>query len=74
MAYRTKRGVEHPDRARADDDHALRSNRCFRPALSQEKSREIILEGCGSHFDPDVVGAFRELETTFKSLSEAAPN
>jgi putative two-component system response regulator len=58
----------------ADVYDALRSNRCYRPALSHEKSREIIFEGRGTHFDPDVVEAFRGLETTFETESEAAPN
>jgi putative two-component system response regulator len=60
--------------ALADVYDALRSNRCYSPAMSHEKSREIIFEGCGSHFDPDVVEAFRGLETAFKSLSEALPS
>jgi putative two-component system response regulator len=59
--------------ALADVYDALRANRCYRPAMSHEKSREIILQGCGTHFDPDVVEAFRGLETTFKTLSEATP-
>jgi putative two-component system response regulator len=58
--------------ALADVYDALRANRCYRPAMSHEKTRAIILEGCGTHFDPDVVEAFRGLETTFERLSEAA--
>jgi putative two-component system response regulator len=58
----------------ADVYDAMRSNRCYRPALSHEKSSEIIFEGSGSHFDPDVVQAFRGLEPTFKAQSEAARN
>jgi putative two-component system response regulator len=56
----------------ADVYDALRSRRCYRPALSHEKAREIIFEGNGSHFDPDVIDVFRELDTTFQSLSDAA--
>jgi putative two-component system response regulator len=55
----------------ADVYDALRSNRCYRPALSHEKSREIVVEGRGTHFDPDVVEAFLGQEETFKRLSEA---
>jgi putative two-component system response regulator len=58
----------------ADVYDALRADRCYRPAVSHEKSRAIIFEGCGSHFDPDVVEAFRGLEATFKGLSEAKPS
>jgi putative two-component system response regulator len=58
----------------ADVYDAMRSNRCYRPALSHEESSDIILRGCGSHFDPDVVEAFRGLQTTFKHVSEAGPS
>jgi putative two-component system response regulator len=58
--------------ALADVYDALRANRCYRPAMSHEKSRAIILEGRGTHFDPDVVDAFLALEATFERLSEAA--
>jgi putative two-component system response regulator len=58
----------------ADVYDAVRSKRCYSPAMSHAKSREIIFEGSGTHFDPDVVQAFRELETTFDSLSDAAPS
>jgi putative two-component system response regulator len=60
--------------ALADVYDALRANRCYRAAMSHEKTRAIILEGRGSHFDPDVVDAFLELEPTFQSVSEASPN
>jgi putative two-component system response regulator len=58
----------------ADVYDASRSNRCYRPALSHEESSEIIFEGSGSHFDPDVVEAFRGLGTTFKTHSDMARN
>jgi putative two-component system response regulator len=44
---------------------ALTSKRCYKDAFSHEKSRGIILEGKGSHFDPDVVDAFLENEDEF---------
>jgi putative two-component system response regulator len=53
---------------------AMRSDRCYRPAMSHEKSCEVILDGSGTHFDPAVVEAFRALETTFKTESETARN
>jgi putative two-component system response regulator len=56
----------------ADVYDALRSNRCYRSGISHQESREIILEGSGSHFDPNVVDAFRALDGTFKELSEGA--
>ncbi|MCF6211349.1 MAG: response regulator [Gammaproteobacteria bacterium] len=44
---------------------ALTSQRCYKKAFSHERSRLIIEEGEGRHFDPDVVQAFREVETEF---------
>jgi len=44
----------------ADVFDALISPRVYKPAMSYEKAREIITEGCGSHFDPDIVAAFLE--------------
>jgi cyclic di-GMP phosphodiesterase len=58
----------------ADVYDAMRSNRCYRPAFPHEKAREVIFAGCGSHFDPDIVDAFRGLENTFKHVSETTPS
>jgi len=44
----------------ADVFDALISPRVYKPAMSYEKTREIIAEGSGSHFDPDIVAAFLE--------------
>ncbi|MBF0256087.1 MAG: two-component system response regulator [Gammaproteobacteria bacterium] len=44
----------------ADVFDALISPRVYKPALSYAKAREIISEGSGSHFDPDIVSAFLE--------------
>jgi putative two-component system response regulator len=46
----------------ADVYDALTTRRVYKPAFSHEKARSIILEGCGSHFDPDVVDAFLAVE------------
>ncbi|MFM7785480.1 MAG: HD-GYP domain-containing protein, partial [Gammaproteobacteria bacterium] len=37
---------------------ALISKRVYKPAFSVEKATEIIVEGKGRHFDPDVVEAY----------------
>ncbi|MBL1274517.1 MAG: response regulator [Ectothiorhodospiraceae bacterium] len=50
---------------------ALTSKRCYKDAFSHEKSRDIIREGSGSHFDPDVVLAFFEMEDDFMKVREA---
>ncbi|QVL48280.1 MAG: two-component system response regulator [Thiocapsa sp.] len=56
------KGEEIPVSARlmavADVFDALISSRVYKPAMSYEKAREIISEGRGSHFDPDIVAAF----------------
>ncbi len=56
------KGEEIPVSARlmalADVFDALITARVYKPAMSYEKAREIILEGRGTHFDPDVVDAF----------------
>ncbi len=44
----------------ADVYDALRSKRCYKDAMSKEKSFAIIKEGAGSHFDPEIVRVFEE--------------
>ena len=53
----------------ADVYDALISKRVYKPAFSHEKARDIILEGKGNHFDPEVVDAFVALETEFKAIA-----
>ncbi|MDO5156516.1 MAG: HD domain-containing protein [Eubacteriales bacterium] len=45
----------------ADVYDALISSRCYKKGFSKETSTDIILEGRGTQFDPDVVDAFMEL-------------
>ena len=47
---------------------ALTSKRCYKDAFSHEKSRKIILEGSGKHFDPDLVDAFLKREEDFVDI------
>ena len=44
----------------ADVYDALRSKRSYKEGFSKEKSRRIIVEGAGIHFDPDIVRVFQE--------------
>lgn len=44
----------------ADVYDALRSKRSYKEGFSKEKSREIIVESSGSHFDPQIVEVFLE--------------
>ncbi|MEM8878176.1 MAG: HD domain-containing phosphohydrolase [Pseudomonadota bacterium] len=55
--------------ALADVYDALRSSRPYKSAFSHEKARGIIVEGRGSHFDPDVVDAFLQIEGQFIDIS-----
>ncbi|HEV8352678.1 MAG TPA: HD domain-containing phosphohydrolase [bacterium] len=60
------RGVQIPQAARvfaiADVWDALRSNRPYRSAWSEEQARSYINEQREKHFDPEVVEAFFRLE------------
>jgi putative two-component system response regulator len=55
-------GDEIPVSARlmalADVFDALTTVRVYKPAMPYEKARDIIVEGRGKHFDPDVTDAF----------------
>jgi putative two-component system response regulator len=56
--------------ALADVYDALISKRVYKPAFPHEKAVEIILEGRETHFDPDVVDAFLQLQGEFKGIAE----
>lgn len=51
--------------ALADVYDALRAKRVYKEAFTHEVARSIILEGCGSHFDPAIVECFLEREAEF---------
>lgn len=63
------KGEEIPLSARilalGDVYDALTSKRCYKEAFSHEKSRAIIVEGRGSHFDLAIVDVFLESEEEF---------
>ncbi len=54
--------------ALADVYDALTSERPYKKAFSHEKSKNIILEGKGKHFDPSIVDAFLIREDDFKTV------
>jgi putative two-component system response regulator len=54
----------------ADVYDALRSQRCYKKAMPHEESCNIIVPGSGSHFDPDVVIAFRNVQEAFRQVEE----
>lgn len=56
--------------ALADVYDAMTSDRVYRGAMSHEETRDMIVRDSGSHFDPDVVQAFLELESEFLAVRE----
>ena len=55
--------------ALADSYDAITSKRVYKAQLPHEKAVQIITEGKGSHFDPDVVDAFLEATEDFHQIS-----
>ena len=55
--------------ALADVYDALISKRVYKPAFSHDKAKQIILEGKGTHFDPEVVQAFLAIEDKFVEIA-----
>lgn len=49
---------------------AFRSDRCYRSGLTHEATREIILDGRASQFDPVIADKFKELEAVFSEIYE----
>ncbi|ENO81772.1 two-component system response regulator [Thauera sp. 27] len=56
--------------ALADVFDALISPRVYKPAMSFEDARSIIVSGRGIHFDPDVVDAFTDRFDDFVAIAE----
>ena len=54
----------------ADVYDALTSKRVYKNAFTHIVARSIILEGSGTHFDPDVVAAFLQVENEFVAIRE----
>jgi len=67
-------GLEIPLSARVmavvDVYDAFRSDRCYRSGLTHEATRQIILDGRASQFDPVIADKFRELEAVFRRIYE----
>ncbi len=66
-------GDEIPISARlmafADFYYALICRRVYKDPMPHEKAVQIIKEGWGIHFDPDVVDAFVEIADEFKAVA-----
>ncbi|WP_286240795.1 response regulator [Neptuniibacter halophilus] len=67
-------GTQTPLSARlmavADVYDALISKRVYKPAFEHDKAKMILLQGRGTHFDPDIVDAFVRVEQAFIEIAE----
>ena len=68
-----RKGTDIPLPARlmavADVYDALISRRVYKDGMQHEKATAIIMEGRGSHFDPDVVDTFLALQDEFRAIA-----
>jgi response regulator RpfG family c-di-GMP phosphodiesterase len=55
--------------ALADVYDALTSPRVYKSAMPHAEAREVIIQGRGGHFDPDIVDAFLYVEPTFQDIA-----
>jgi putative two-component system response regulator len=53
----------------ADVYDALISKRVYKPGYTHEQAIQIIREGKGGHFDPDIVDAFLEITDKFREIA-----
>jgi len=53
----------------ADVYDALISKRIYKPPIPHEEAVRIMAEGSGTHFDPDVLEAFLELQDEFRQIA-----
>ncbi len=54
----------------ADVYDALISRRVYKPAFTHDRAVELISEGRGRHFDPDVADAFMEIREEFREIAK----
>ena len=54
----------------ADVYDALISRRVYKAGMSHDKAVDIIRDGAGKHFDPDIVEAFLGIEDEFKTIAQ----
>lgn len=58
----------------ADVYDALRSDRVYKRGVGHDEAAAIILEGRGTHFDPDMADAFRDIADEFKAIADLYTN
>jgi putative two-component system response regulator len=54
----------------ADVYDALISRRVYKEGMPHEKAAKILIEGRGSHFDPDMIDAFIEIQDEFRAIAK----
>jgi putative two-component system response regulator len=54
----------------ADVYDALISRRVYKDGMPHEKAVQIIIEGKGTHFDPDMVDAFVAIQSQFQEIAK----
>jgi putative two-component system response regulator len=54
----------------ADVYDALISRRVYKPAFTHKQALDVMRKGRGTHFDPDVLDAFFEIEGRFAAIAE----
>lgn len=57
----------------ADVYDALISERTYKKAFTHNEAMEIISDGSGSHFDPDIVEVFLSIEKKIEQISDSLP-
>jgi putative two-component system response regulator len=69
------KGEEIPISARilsiVDVYDALVNQRCYKPPFSHEEALNIIVEGTGTQFDPDLVEVFLKTTDAFRNLEDS---
>lgn len=69
------KGDEIPISARlmsvADVYDALISKRVYKEKIEHKIAVEIMKEGCGTHFDTDILNAFLDLESEFEQIAKS---
>ena len=58
----------------ADVYDALTTRRVYKPAFPHEEARQIIVDGAGTHFDPEVVRAFLATEDEIRRIKREIDN
>ena len=58
----------------ADVYDALISKRVYKPAFTHETAVELIRQGRGEHFDPDIVDAMLVIEEQFRAIAAEFPD